>query len=459
MQSGFYTPAREGELWDTWVVYHEGVYHQYYTAGPYAAWVGHDLAVSDDGVHWRERGRIVDRRQGVTMLGSGHVWKAPDFESSRRWIANYSEWVGALDTGKQDIVFLTSTDLMSWTKADGRLRFVQDARWYRESGRWDCIDAIERPEGGLYGYFTANPEPDRVGYRPAGFGFAQSADGLRWEALPPVPGDVDGDFGGIQKIGDSYYALISHFPGHGRVAVSRKPEGPFTAQKKNFRLFGRQEESAACFPRFIHNAPDGPLVNHHYMDGTPHSAPFKAVEVDTEGVLRLMWWRGNEALKHEKLEISFGEAKRCGRPMLVMNRYLDLEKVVAVEGRVVLDRRSRAARRNDVSEGSSGASSGPGLFFEGSEAEGRCVLFAADAALFGRVVTGKDRPVDVTTVGQDLGFGQDLRFRVVAKRDMMECYVNDYLTMVKRVPWNGRLALMPDRDGPVFRDIRVWQSR
>ncbi len=52
VQVGFYTPKKRGELWDSWVYFHQGKYYQ----GPYAAWVGHDLAISDDGVHWKEHG-------------------------------------------------------------------------------------------------------------------------------------------------------------------------------------------------------------------------------------------------------------------------------------------------------------------------------------------------------------------------------------------------------------------
>ena len=125
------------------IIYHKGKYYLYYLAGPYAAWLGHDLAISDDGVHWKEHGRIVKGRTGIKMVGSGHLWKSPDFDRSGKWVANYSEWVGD-ETGKQDIVFITSSDLVNWTKVDEKQRFVQDKRWYRETGRWDCIDALRR---------------------------------------------------------------------------------------------------------------------------------------------------------------------------------------------------------------------------------------------------------------------------------------------------------------------------
>lgn len=42
---------------------------------------------------------------------------------------------------------------------------------------------------------------------------------------------------------------------------------------------------------------------------------------------------------------------------------------------------------------------------------------------------------------------------------MMESYVNDYLTMVKRVRWNGQLGLLCGGNGTTFKDLRMWQSR
>ncbi|MHC4737049.1 MAG: hypothetical protein ACYTDW_21760 [Planctomycetota bacterium] len=50
---------------------------------------------------------------------------------------------------------------------------------------------------------------------------------------------------------------------------------------KNHNVFGK--DCNIYFPRFFHNAPGGPLVNHFYKDGTVFAAPLKAIEVDREG--------------------------------------------------------------------------------------------------------------------------------------------------------------------------------
>ena len=120
---------------------------------------------------------------------------------------------------------------------------------------------MQRADGGLYGYFTADPVRDKVSYACCGFGMAESRDGITWTALPPPQGDISGEFGGIQKLGQRYFILISE----GRVAVGDRPTGPFYAQQKNPNVFGQGCD--IYFPRFFHNAPGGPLVNHFYNNG------------------------------------------------------------------------------------------------------------------------------------------------------------------------------------------------
>ncbi len=45
VQAGFFTPRRTGQMWDTWMYYHDGTYHQqFYLAGPANRWDGHELA-------------------------------------------------------------------------------------------------------------------------------------------------------------------------------------------------------------------------------------------------------------------------------------------------------------------------------------------------------------------------------------------------------------------------------
>ena len=95
----------------------------------------------------------------VTYLGTGAVWKSPDFDNSGRFICNYSEWRVEEDGRQtQNILFAWSDDLMNWTKFGDDHIFRVDTRYYEQHGRWDCIFPLPRPQGGYYGYWTATPK-------------------------------------------------------------------------------------------------------------------------------------------------------------------------------------------------------------------------------------------------------------------------------------------------------------
>jgi hypothetical protein len=348
------------------------------------------------------------------------------------WILNYSEWVG----DKQDIMFATSPDLLRWTKADERCRFVQDTRWYKEKGRWDCIDAIEGGDGFLYGYFTADPDPTKVDYQHCGFGCARSRDGIRWEALPPVEGDLEGEFGGIQQIGDRYFITMSE----GRVGVGSSPRGPFWKQMKNHNVFGGD----IYFPRFFHTAPDGPLMNHFFKDGPVFAAPLKALDVDDQGILRVVWWPGNERLKAVEVPVSTRAGAGGTRWLLDP---LDVNRTAVIEGL------ARAVPRDRI-----GSLPHAFLIDQGDDTA-QCVAFERLETLFGSVEL--DVAVPALTVRQradrDLDFGSDQRFRIVINRDMMEVYVNDYLTVQARVRNTGRFGWLSG-DAHSIEQVRVWLS-
>ncbi|MCX6877643.1 MAG: hypothetical protein NTW21_28110 [Verrucomicrobia bacterium] len=419
------------------LIYHEGTYYMYYLAGPGGRWDAHELATSTDGVHWKEHGVMVKPREGVSWIGTGHIWESPDFDTSRKWVMNYSEWFG----DKQDILFVTSTDLLNWTKVDEKFRFVQDVRWYKEKGRWDCIDTLRRPDGSLYGYFTADPDPAKVSYRPCGFGFAESKDGITWTALPPVEGDMNGEFGGIQKIGDKYYILISQ----GLVATGDKPEGPFHAQQKNPNAFG--EGSDIYFPRFFHNAPGGPLVNHFYQNGTVHAAPLKAIEVDRQGILRLKWWNNNDKLKATPLDASLADpGAGYAASLRMLGTMFDKRHTYVIEGTLT-------EPAGPVPTGRS-----HGIFLDRGNGQGQYLLMACDGVRFAEVKSDGSELKVLSTSSRGMDLGTPLKFRLLIKDDMLELYVNDYLMNTKRVQYNGQIGLMGADDTRAFQDIKVWQS-
>ncbi len=434
VQAGFYTPPhRVGEMWDTWIYWHDGVYYMYYIAGPGGQWDAHEIAVSPDGVHWEYYGVAVKPRPQTTWIGTGHVWRSPATDQNELWILNYSEWVA----DKQDIMFATSPDLLHWTKVGDRFRFVQDTRWYKEKGRWDCIDAVQGDDGYLYGYFTADPDPAKVDYPHCGFGFARSKDGIRWESLPPVPGDMKGEFGGIQKIGKRYYITMSE----GRVGVGDSPQGPFWGQRKNHNIFGGD----IYFPRFFHTAADGPLMNHFYKDGPVYAAPLKAIDIDREGAMRLVWWSGNEKLKAAPVPVKMISSPG---PVQWLENRIDVNHTSVMEGTVHIPNRSpddQILRGIVMNQGNDTA---------------QCISFEQSQTLFGDIRFDAV-PIKMSVrqrANRDVDLGREQRFRIVLNRDMMEVYVNDYLTILARVRNTGHLGVLTGDDADGGENIQMWRS-
>ncbi len=439
LQAGFYTPKRIGQLWDTWLYFYKGVYYQYYLAGIPGKWDSFELMTSPDGVHWKEVGRMLEPRKGTTWMGTGHIIEAPDFKNHPRWIMNYSEWFG----DKQDIMFATSENLVDWSKVPDSYRFIQDDRWYKPKGRWDCIDCVTREDGSFYGYFTADPVAEKFPFPVCGFGFAESKDGISWTALPPVPGDISGELGGIQKISDKYYITVSE----GRIAVAEKPEGPFLAQKKNPNMFGQGCD--IYFPRFFHNPPtdktpknSGVLVNHFYTGkDTIFSAPLKEVEIDQEGILRLKWWEQNNLLKDKRIKLILENSGGKNESVHLFSNAFNTNDVGVVESKIKLA--ADACEKYPV-----------GYYFDAGLDSGYVLMFNKNEAVFGTMNhDGSDLKIKVR-VNRDIEFSEFSTVRIVFKRDLLEAYLNDYLVMLKRLNWSGKLGIIVQKNE--ISGFRAW---
>jgi hypothetical protein len=188
------------------------------------------------------------------------------------------------------------------------------------------MHVINRPGGGCYGYWTADP----VG--AVGFGFGESDDGFHWSALPPPLIDWDGEdvvssgqteVTSVDQIGDKYYALLhtaSGYKGDGSgayVLIADNPAGPFRADRKAYRLFSTNTlpwKHSGMWCCTCCHTPNGVLVNNHHVTRgvekgpvkTPwwlapgasiYLAPLKRAIVDRDDHLRLGYWEGNDKLK------------------------------------------------------------------------------------------------------------------------------------------------------------------
>jgi hypothetical protein len=247
---------------------------------------------------------------------------------------------------------------------------------------------------------------------------------------------MHGEFGGIEKIGDKYFILISE----GRVGVGDSFRGPFLKQPKNHSIF----QGDIYFPRFFHarDTPDGkPLVNHFYTKGVVYSAPLKDIDIDREGILRLKWWNGNDNLKSRLLDIPVNKEK-SGVQML---GYQFLPgKTYVVEGSVNLQ------VKNIEDEPA-------GIWFDSSEEQGKCIVFSRGKTIFadGNRTSGKVNVKNAREISRDLDYGQRQDFRMVLCNDMAEIYVNNYLTVIHRVGYDGYWGIFGKENIDV-KNLKIW---
>jgi len=440
IQAGFYTPQRVGQLWDTWLYFYDGLYYQFYLAGIPGEWDCFELMTSKDGVNWQEIGKILEPREGTVWMGTGHIIESRNFKDQPQWIMNYSEWFD----DKQDIMFATSYDLLHWEKVNDSFHFTQDERWYKPKGRWDCIDCVKRNDGSFYGYFTADPIPEKFDHQVCGFGFAESKDGINWTARPPLKGNISGELGGIQKIRDKYYITVSE----GRIASADNPEGPFHAQKKNPNMFGHGCD--IYFPRFFHNPPldktlknNGVLVNHFYTgeEADIYSAPLKAVDIDQEGILRLKWWEQNNLLKDDEFKLSPDKTVNFKNSVRLFNETFNTNDVGVIESNIKLN--------YDEHE-----KSPAGFYFKINNDSGYVLLFNRNATVFGTMNRDYSNLSLDVEINRDIDFPANSTVRLVFKRDMIEAYIDDYLVMLKRMNWSGEIGIIEQTKK--ITNIRAW---
>ena len=440
VQTGFYTVKHrpKGSLWDTWLYYHEGVYYLYYLtqSGKTKFWDSHEVALSTDGVHWRFEKTTVEMPEGTKGFGTGHIWKSPDFEKNHLWISNYHGAEG----DNPFVRFVASKDLLNWELVDKKYSYYTDPKWYQQVCA--CFDVIKGDDGYYYSQFSVGQYPPKdPGYPYCKFGFVRSKDTLNWESLPPLRGELDGEVGGIEKIGEKYYMTISE----GRIGVSDSILGPFHYQKKNKCAFGKGD---TYFPRFFHNAPDGPLMNVFFMRRPCFAAPLKGIEVDDEDILRVTWWPGNEALKETLLS---EEVEKIDENRYVVKARYDTNHTTVIEAEITLA---------DDRTGNAGLA---GLYFaNGNNTTVEAVLFGRGHTYLADVDLTKSgaAPVRIKRAcSRDLDFGTRQKVRLVLFHDLMEVYVNDYLTILaSKVGNSGHIgAWRGDHDNRV-ENVQIWTS-
>lgn len=460
----FYKARTTGNMWDTWLYQHEGTYHLFHLAGPMGGWDGIAMATSTDGVHWRERGKVLGRAEGVTWLGTGATWASPNFVRDRKFYLNFSEWRG----DRQTIFFAESTNLVDWTRLGPEREFKPDPRWYRadggNDGRWDCIYPVPRPGGGLFGYWTANPREF------VGFGFGETLDGVTWRALEPpriewgdVPPPGGCEAGAVEKLGASYYMMLgAGLKGeHGMFTlVADQPAGPFRPARRNLALLTSRGHGNTYFARFF-PTPDGVLVNHHAIarNGEVSMGTLKRAVLDAGGTLRLGWWSGNERLREEPVAVTLPAAvpgqARGAMEVEWLEPEFDLRRGLILEGVLRLP-----APASAVAPGARAAEAEPTGFYiaHGKDTGTGIRVSAGGITEFGSLrADGTGFRVE-NRIDREWAFGGTARFRLLVKGSLLEFYLDDLLMQCYSLPRRaaGRIGVFGGGSAPVVSALRAW---
>jgi acyl-CoA thioesterase-1 len=442
-----------GNMWDVWLYHHEGTYYLYYlaNAGPRPAkgepWNNISLATSPDGVHWTEKGPILKKAEEATWMGTGSTWKSPAFDQDGKFYMNFSEEIG----GRQNIYFAESKDLLHWTRLEGEdYRFVQDERWYKKNGRWDCIWTLPKPGGGFYGYWTASPHS-----KDSKFGFGESDDGLHWKALPPP--EVSGvnrehaEVGAVEKIGNKYYLLLGNYPPYMVTLVADRPEGPFRAAQKNFNIL----TGHTYFCRFFPHPTDGMLVCHFIRDrnGEVSFAPLKDVRIDGEGTLRLGWWKGNEKMK--RVAIAVETPTDTPKTIAMLGQMFDASKGIILEGTLRLPKGKVEQRSGLYIE--CGNRGGAGVLIDHSGVAELGSIQANGDDFKISEVNKRGKKQDLKRVDREMTFASPARFRLLLKGPLMEFYLDDILIESFALPDNatGRIGVINSAE--TLGTLKAWE--
>lgn len=435
----FFKPVdpRSGNMWDVWLCFHEGTYYLYTLCNDGKRWQcdNFSMAKSPDGVHWTELGPVLKKDASVEWMGTGSTWRNPVPGATPPFQLNYSYWIGE----RQTIFFAQSSDLIHWTRCGKENEFVQDERWYERNGRWDSIWTVERPGGGLYGYWTASPKKETGGQ----FGFGESLDGITWKALEPpkVTGVGSGELGAVEKVGARYVALFGT-NSHMETLVADQPQGPFNVLTRNQILLGGHTYYARFF-----QSPSGLLVCHHSIarDGEVYFGQLKGTNFDAGGTLRLTWWPGNEVLKYKPVKIPPLATAGTG-PVRMLSRKFDAVTGFVLEGSLQLPEPLGAPR---------------GLYIEYGKGVGTAILFDANGrAELGSVADdGKGFNPD-KMVDREMRFGEPASFRLLLKGSLFEIYVDDFLIECYSMPViaTGRLGLIAGCRQNSIGALKAWKQ-
>lgn len=491
-----FTPSISAAMWDTSLYYHEGKHYLFFLSNSRVdrPWDSACVAVSEDGVHFVDHGPILQKADSATWMGAGMVWRVGD-----RFMTNFSESRNEI----QEIFFAESDDLLNWRRLpDEEYVSRSSPDWYSDGKvslgqRWDGIWVLKRDDQpGYIGYVTAIARSGPTGLRGTA-GCVVSEDGRHFRTAPPV---IETGFwgdrvevGAVEKLNNRYYMLLgqaeiplgvrqtAHHPsasGGMYALVADRQTGPFRLDPRQGPLLVSSPNHYTYFSRFYRCGAEL-LFNHHSIarvgdiaNTTPklgtYFAPLKAVHCDSDGLLSVHWWTGNNALFGSEQPVMLENYSQIG---------LQPDQEQMHEGKLIISSPAGGLAvlpiHYDFSHGTIleadltlmaplgtlGTLSGIGLFVEGSESYTGTLLIAESTGQFavgtynGYAFKAED--------SKALPFapGGSMNWRLLVRDVFVELYINDVFVQCYTLAHKpgGRIGFVIESGTGVVENIRVWQ--
>lgn len=465
-----YHPEK-GSMWDPSILWHAGKYYafmMYNKDGDVGLEARHCLlAVSEDGVHWRDEAVVLEERERERGC---KFFKCMVGRCGDRFIMNHGV---ARPEGQDMLRFYESTDLKNWTHL---FSSRPDPRWYGlppDPHRWDHMYILPKEEGnhsaGYWGYPVASAKPGD----PRGIGLMQSRDGREWECLPPAKvewGDiapVELEWGGCERIDGKYYLIgggcYLGFTGYGMfVFVADNPRGPFRPMADTMRLCGNSDAHVSWLAVWCRG--NGELLISNYASmvtgtmGAPWLLPLRKPFVDRDGSLRLGWWNGNEALKGKSLGL-----KKSVLSLDAANRYAVsyLEEMFRSERGFIVE--------GTICARPSAANASAGFALNEGDDKAMATLMGVGAAQGRETNIGKlevaagtfnilDRTGKHCATVTGIEPGREHTFRLLSRSSLFELYIDDRLMQTYAYnPGAGRVGFAVHNAQAEFKSLRVWE--
>ncbi|MHB0859062.1 MAG: glycoside hydrolase family protein [Anaerolineae bacterium] len=498
-----YRPS-EHSMWDTWIYPHGDKFYLFYLQRRVNSrhevpwyWDSFGLAVSEDLLHWREIGTILEQSPVADdWMGTGRTWQVGD-----RFLINYSE----ISQGAQRIRFAESPDLVHWTKLDTSYDLQPDPRWYVTNPQeqpepwvhWDCLNPVPLDGGGWTGFVSSHSKAHPVGCR-AVVGQALSVDGMHWYPAPPASNHSASvaEVSGTAQFGPRHYVFVSISermgPRYDRFSNGRqgsgmwywcsdRADGPYVPPEHDHLLQGARSDYLSAYFGTAFRLADRWLWSHHWGDGEGRLwlAPLKELVESEPWHLALRYWPGNDGL-NGALVTDAVDAHRLSYPRPVAGRplcatwsacegILDGQAVSAI-GLAVIDIPEVAGSGCMVTCDlilADNHGDGAGLFIGGvaeKPAEGLVALFNSKGrVLLGHGTMGAAAPCFIweeECPGPSFPMGR-VHLRAFICNDFVELYANEVWVCTRRLRpeevFVGRIGLWIDRCRARLERMQVWQ--